>query len=154
MIGVDLSQAIIDQAVVRRPHLYNDTISGDLVEELVTQRPLSLVIAADSLIYFGDLLLVLQAMKQGLEPGGYAAFTLENVSLDNERTLQTSKPDWRWQLTPSGRFAHRKEYVTETAENVGFDVVHYEALDGFRFEGGVAVRGHAFILQSNTKEEL
>ena len=121
--------------------------------QLVAHRPLSLVIAADSLIYFGDIMPVLEAMQKGLEPGGYAAFTPENASLESEASLCERKPDWRWQLTPSGRFAHRKEYIVESAESVGLSLVHYEPLDGFRFEGGTAVRGHAFILRSGTNRD-
>ena len=49
-----------------------------------------------------------EAMQGSLPAGAYAAFTLENVSNDVEATLKESKPDWRWQLTASGRFAHRK----------------------------------------------
>jgi predicted TPR repeat methyltransferase len=58
-----------------------------------------------------------------------------------------SKPDWRWQLTPSGRFAHRKRYVEQIAETHQFELMHYESLDGFRYEMGKAVRGHIFVLK-------
>lgn len=70
-------------------------------------------------------------------------------------SLQESKPAWRWQLTASGRFAHRKDYVKATGEAHNLHILHYEALDGFRFERGVAVRGHAFVMQKiaeNDKE--
>lgn len=52
-------------------------------------------------------------------------------------SLQQLKPLWRWQITPSGRIAHRKEYVEEIAEAHSFDVVLYEKLDNFREEKGV-----------------
>ena len=71
-------------------------------------------------------------------------------------SLQESKPDWRWQLTASGRFAHRKEYVKAIGEAHNLHMIHYEPLDGFRYERGVAVRGHAFVMQkmSNRDQEL
>ena len=50
-------------------------------------------------------------------------------------------------MTASGRFAHRKEYVEAVSKAHQFHVLHYEALDGFRYEQGVAVRGHLFVLQ-------
>ena len=67
-------------------------------------------------------------------------------------SLQASKPDWRWQLTASGRFAHRKEYVQEVGEKYGLKIFHYEKMDGFRFEGGVAVRGHIFVLHKQATD--
>ena len=62
-------------------------------------------------------------------------------------SLMETKPDWRWQLTPSGRFAHRKEYVEQIAEAYRLELMHYESLDGFRHEMGKAVRGHIFVMK-------
>ena len=61
--------------------------------------------------------------------------------------LQQLKPQWRWQLTPAGRIAHRKEYVEDVANSHSFDVILYEQLDDFRKENGVGVRGHLFVLK-------
>lgn len=72
-------------------------------------------------------------------------------------SLTQSKPDWRWQLTASGRFAHRKEYVLSLSEESGFAIVRYEPLDGFRYERGTEVRGHLVVLQKKlggTTDEL
>ena len=62
-------------------------------------------------------------------------------------SLAKSKPDWRWQLTPSGRFAHRKEYVEQVGRDHQLELLHYESLDGFRHEMGKAVRGHIFVMK-------
>lgn len=71
-------------------------------------------------------------------------------------SLDVSKPDWRWQLTPSGRFAHRKGYVLSVGTTSGLLLVHYESLDGFRFEQGSEVRGHLFVMKKAEfkKDEL
>jgi predicted TPR repeat methyltransferase len=74
----------------------------------------------------------------------YLLFTLES--------LAETKPDWRWQLTASGRFAHRKEYVVSVGEAHQLQTVHYESLDGFRHEHGKAVRGHMFVMQKKDKD--
>lgn len=66
-------------------------------------------------------------------------------------------PDWRWQLTASGRFAHRKEYVEAVGKRHNFQLFHYEPLIDFRFESGVGVRGHIFVMQKTNglvKDEL
>ena len=44
------------------------------------------------------------------------------------------------------------EYVAELSEELGLKVIHYEELDGFRFEHGVEVRGHMFVLQKKSQE--
>ena len=76
---------------------------------------------------------------------------------DATNSLGESKPDWRWQLTASGRFAHRKEYVASIGTTHDLTVIHYESLDGFRHEHGKDVRGHMFVMQKgakSAKEEL
>eukprot|EP00525_Craspedostauros_australis_P008601 CAMPEP_0198133792 /NCGR_PEP_ID=MMETSP1442-20131203/59749_1 /TAXON_ID= /ORGANISM="Craspedostauros australis, Strain CCMP3328" /LENGTH=438 /DNA_ID=CAMNT_0043794925 /DNA_START=22 /DNA_END=1338 /DNA_ORIENTATION=+ len=147
LIGVDLSAVILQEAETARPGLYDETIAGDVIEAFEAKKPISLIVAADSYIYFGDLTPLFDAMSQSLEIGGYSAFTLENVGIEVEQALAESKPDWRWQLTASGRFAHRAEYVKDAGTAHGFDIVHYEPMDGFRFEKGIEVRGHLFVMK-------
>lgn len=155
LIGVDLSEAILLEAVRARPDLYDETIAGDVTEVFVDKKPLDLIVAADAYIYFGDLDPLFASMASGLKVGAYAGFTLENVGMDVEQSLAESRPDWRWQLTASGRFAHRKEYVEAVCKAHQFRVQHYEELDGFRYEQGAAVRGHLFVLQKmGDKDEL
>jgi len=113
LVGVDLSEAILMEAQKARPKLYNELVAADLIDvfEQRHAQSIDLIVAADSYIYFGDLDPLFAAMQVGLVEGGYLAFTLENVSEETEETLAKSdKSDtWRWQLTASGRFAHRKE---------------------------------------------
>jgi predicted TPR repeat methyltransferase len=154
LIGVDLSPSIIEEAKKARPLLYDDTIAGDVMDAFAEKKPISLIIAADSYIYFGDLDPLFSSMAVGLEDGGFAAFTLENVSSENEASLDVSKPDWRWQLTASGRFAHRKEYVMNISRKYKMKPIFYQSMDGFRYENGVGVRGHIFVLQKQVSDEL
>lgn len=154
LIGVDLSEAILKQALEKRPNLYDETIADDVMKVFRDKKPISLIIAGDSYIYFGDLDPLFEAMKDGLEHGGFAAFTLENVDKESEETLATTKPDWRWQLTPSGRFAHRKTYVEQVGIDHDLHLVHHEPLVDFRFERGVGVQGHVFVLRKGIKSKL
>jgi predicted TPR repeat methyltransferase len=148
LIGVDLSRAILDQAQQKRPGLYDDVRVGDVTEVFHEfESKISLIVAADSFIYFGDLDPLFESMFKGLSDGGYIAFTLENVDAAVERALKASKPDWKWQLTASGRFAHREEYVASVASRHSLALVRYEPLLDFRYERGVGVRGHIFIIQ-------
>lgn len=86
MIGVDLSQAILDEAEKSRPGLYDERIAGDVTEVFRKKKPMSLIVAADSYIYFGDLDPLFQSMQEGLADGAYVAFTLENVGAESEVT--------------------------------------------------------------------
>mmetsp|Transcript_12889 Transcript_12889/g.23155 ORF Transcript_12889/g.23155 Transcript_12889/m.23155 type:complete len:614 (-) Transcript_12889:272-2113(-) len=160
LVGVDLSPAIIDLAKQSRPDLYSEFKTGD-IKEILHQyasqgKQISLLVAADTFIYFNELSILFDAIKMGLAEGGYAIFSLENVSIENEKRLDQLKPNWRWQLTPSGRVAHRKQYVEETARAHSLDTILYEKLDNFRAESGVGVRGHMFVLkkQAQGKDEL
>ena len=60
--------------------MYNETKVGDVTEVFREMKPIDLIIAADSYIYFGDLNPLFQSMNEGLTQGGYVAFTLENPS--------------------------------------------------------------------------
>ena len=86
MIGVDLSEAILDEAEKLRPNLYNERIVGDVIEIIRQKKPVSLIVAADSFIYFGDLDPLFESIQEGLDDKGYIAFTLENVSAEDELT--------------------------------------------------------------------
>lgn len=87
LIGVDLSATIIKEAEKARPGLY-DTLREDNIMDVLSEiKPLSLIIAGDSYIYFGDLHPIFQAMEEGLDDGGYVAFTLENVAKETEKNL-------------------------------------------------------------------
>ena len=86
LVGVDLSPSIIEEANKARPNLYDETQVGDVTEIFVEKKPVSLIIAGDSYIYFGDLVPLFQSMKEGLMDGGVAAFTLENASEEFKKT--------------------------------------------------------------------
>ena len=84
MIGVDLSEAILDEAERLRPNLYDERIVGDITEIFREKKPVSLIVAADSFIYFGDLDPLFLSIHDGLDYRAYIAFTLENVDTENE----------------------------------------------------------------------
>ena len=86
LIGVDLSEAILDEAERLRPNLYNERIVGDITEVFRRKKPISLIVAADSFIYFGDLDPLFDAIEDGLDHEAYIAFTLENTDAETEST--------------------------------------------------------------------
>jgi predicted TPR repeat methyltransferase len=76
LTGLDLSPAMLAQA--RRTGLYDALVAGDLVEHLATTPARhDLIVAADVLVYLGDLAPALAGVARCLAPGGLFAATLE-----------------------------------------------------------------------------
>lgn len=108
--GVDLSPRMVEKARARA--LY-DSLAVDEIGRFLAgkSQAYTLAIAADVLIYFGDLAPVFAAVAGALRPRGLFAFTVEAESGAGYR------------LTASGRYAHDDRYVRTTAESAGFEVV-------------------------------
>ena len=120
--GVDLSPAMLEQA--RRLALYDELVCAELVEHLGKRTgAFDLAVAADVLIYFGDLAPVLAAVHRALRPRGSFVFTLEATE---------TMP---YLLRPSRRFAHARAYVEDAARAQGFALRGLDAVV-LRTEGG------------------
>lgn len=134
--GVDLSPAMVEKARLRG--LYDNLWVEDLVAALA-QRPDSydLVVAADVLVYFGDLGPVLAAASQSLHRGGVFSFTVERAE-DCPSYVLGSK----------NRYAHSPGYVTERARATGFAVLLSEPAVT-RQEAGVDVPGLVVALRKD-----
>ena len=70
-------------------------------------------VAADVLLYFGDLRPVMAAASQALRPGGVFAFTLEKHD--------GSEP---YVLNPTRRFAHSITHVRDTLKSAGMSELY------------------------------
>lgn len=107
--GVDLSAKMVEKAGGRG--LY-DSLHVDEIGRFLSAAPhtYTLAIAADVLIYFGDLAPVFADVAAALKPGGLFAFTVEAGS---------GAP---YRLMESGRYAHDDAYVRAAAMAAGFDV--------------------------------
>jgi predicted TPR repeat methyltransferase len=111
--GVDLSQAMLDQA--RKLGLYHHLTHADIASYLDAEmQQADLITAADVFIYVGDLNAVFLAARRILAPQGCFAFTVE-VSEDCDVRLM-----------PSLRYAHSEAYVRELAGRHGFRIERME----------------------------
>ena len=93
MIGIDISAGMVAVARQRRGHLYDMLLVGDGAQTLLSVPdlpvisagvnravgPVDLVLAADVLVYIGDLWPTLHACAQVLRTGGLLAFTIEDL---------------------------------------------------------------------------
>lgn len=132
--GVDISPRML--AVARQRHIYDDLTCGELVEILQAQsRRFDLVVAADVLVYFGDLAPVFQEVASTLGEGGIFAFSAE-AGEGRDFTLK-----------PTSRYAHSAAYLGTLARAHGF-VLESIATEVLRQEEGGDVVGHIAVLRS------
>ncbi|KAL1508102.1 hypothetical protein AB1Y20_007695 [Prymnesium parvum] len=145
LVGADLAVKMLEKAanLVQDDgaRVYDALLSKDLLSlqmaDLGRAQGVELIVAADVLVYFGDLAEVLGAFAALASKAGCALiFSCERVAAG------TTPQGWR--MLPSGRFAHTKEYVTSIASALGFEPTAYREIIP-RYEGTKPVDGHLFI---------
>lgn len=129
--GVDLSPAMIEKARAR--HIYDDLAVADLETALATPGPTyDLILAADTLVYLGDLAGVFAGVRKRLAPDGYFLFTTEAAGEGFE-------------LGPKRRWRHSDAYLRATAMDAGLSVAGLVAAAP-RCEANQPVEGFAVAL--------
>ena len=132
LTGVDISPGMLARAAERG--LYDNLVEADVAAYLATvPGTFDLILAADLLIYIGDLEVLMVEAAAALQPGGLFAFSIET----------TDESDYR--LLPSGRFAHHPGYIERmTARD--FIPCQTQAAR-IRLEANKPVPGMLFLLQ-------
>lgn len=107
--GVDLSPGMLEKA--RATGAYTLLCEGD-VEQLPAglEGPFGIVLAADVLVYLGDLDTLFTTVRRRIAPDGLWLFTTE----------RGETPDF--ELGPKRRYRHSEAYLRGLAERHGFDV--------------------------------
>ncbi len=130
--GVDLSPAMIEKARARG--LYDGLQVGDLETALAGEGPrYDLILAADTLVYLGDLRAVFEGVHARLMPEGYFLFTTEAKSGEG------------FELGPKRRWRHSDTYLRATAAAAGLSVAGLVAATP-RHEANQPVDGFAVAL--------
>lgn len=134
--GVDLSPRMLDHARVKR--VYAELRESDIIADLkASTETWPLIIAADSVCYFGPLDELLTAVHQRLEPGGWFVFSVEEILADHDGVIPGNG---EWALGRQGRYAHSSHYVYEACCAAGFRVLRIDR-PAIRHEAGVEVPG-------------
>ncbi len=129
--GVDLSPRMIDKARAR--NVYDGLAVGEISRHLRGQaRRYGLAVAADVLVYMGDLVDTFAAVAGALNPGGRFVFTVER---------HEGAP---FHLGPAGRYAHADAYIRKVAADAGMEVVRAEDIVP-RQEKGRPVAGRLYV---------
>lgn len=137
LVGVDLSGGMLERARLRGG--YDELVEAELVAWLqVDASAWDVVLSADTLIYFGELLPVLLSAHAALKPGGWLAFTLEALEIEEDR----------FELSASGRYRHSRACVERVLAGAGFceSVIVEETL---RKELGKPVVGWVVLARRN-----
>ena len=106
--GVDLSPAMV--AAARAKGIYDALTAGDMLDALAGER-LDLAVAADVLVYVGDLGPTFRAVAASLGPGGLFAFTVQSAPEGADVIVG-----------PDRRFAHSRAHILARAGEAGLDV--------------------------------
>jgi len=128
--GVDLSPAMIEKARLR--NIYDRLEVADL-ETSAPAVQYDLILAADTLVYLGDLKPVFEAAHARLRPDGYFLFTVEKAEGDG------------FELGPKRRWRHSENYLRGMAERAGFSIAGLVAAAPRR-EANRPVEGFAVAL--------
>ena len=130
--GVDLSPAMIEKAQAR--NIYDHLAVQDLTTALGAEGPsYDLIIAADTLVYLGDLKPVFDAAHARLAPDGQFLFTVEKAEGEE------------FELGPKRRWRHSEMYLRKLAQEAGFCVAGFVAAAPRR-EANTPVEGFAVAL--------
>jgi predicted TPR repeat methyltransferase len=131
--GIDIAPRMIEAARARG--IYDELLLGDLESVLHMPGPsYELILAADTMIYLGDLAPAFSGVAQRLEPDGLYIFAVEYA------------PDGEWQQTPANRFRHSLRYLKSEAERAGLAFVEASECT-LRTEASTPVAGLAVALR-------
>jgi predicted TPR repeat methyltransferase len=134
--GMDLSPAMVEKAQARG--IYDQLLVGD-VETLLQKhdRQYDLIIAADTLVYLGDLTPLFRGVRYRLRPEGYFLFTAEAAAEG-------------FSLGPKRRWRHAEAYLRASATAAGFAVAGLVSAAPRR-EANLPVEGFAVALAAGQK---
>lgn len=133
LTGVDIAENML--ALAKQKNIYDELIQSDILPYLQQQQnKFDLILAADVLVYYGELNELFQNVYTALTASGCFLFNVENSELEN------------FVMLPSGRFAHRADYIQELAQNLGFKILK-QTMRPLRLQNQRSVQGHIFLLQ-------
>ncbi|MGE3332291.1 MAG: methyltransferase [Rhodospirillaceae bacterium] len=130
--GVDLSPAMVRKAEAKK--IYDHLEAGDMGTALATlNAPCELILAADVLVYVGDLAPLFAIVRNALVPGGIFAFTVQRADSGD------------YALGREQRYSHSRVYIERCAEAADFEIAVLEDVVT-RQEAGKDVPGLLAVL--------
>ena len=144
--GIDLSPEMT--AAARKRNLYDKLDVAEITTWLQSAAQndnrhaasqYDLIVACDTLIYFGDLAQVVSPAAALLNDGGAIAFSVE-------RAAQAP-----YVLTDSGRYAHHADHIEQVAKSAGLSMSYHQE-SFLRTEYGEDVVGHIVVMREGSAD--
>jgi len=135
MAGCDLSPKMLEKAAALG--IYSG-LTTEGFEDALARGTWDLVIAADALVYIGDLTPVFRAVRQSLREDGLFAATFE------------AGAEKGFVRKPSKRFGHAKDYIRHGAATCGLEVLSLEETSS-RLEKRQPVAGFVLVCRKTRR---
>jgi predicted TPR repeat methyltransferase len=141
--GVDISAAMLEKATAK--NLYDHLFQADLVPFMAShERRYDAILAAATLIHFGDLKPLVLAASRCLRDQGLLVFTLFCAKAEAEASYAVAASTG---LAQSGCFEHSPLYVDRLARETGFNVLQLEKIVHEHDQDGNPVAGLLVVLR-------
>jgi len=134
--GIDLSPSMLEKARARG--IYDELTVSDVENLIGARERYDLVLAADTLVYLGDLRATFASVSTQIKPGGFFLFTAEKEAEGDG-----------FSLGPKRRWRHSENYLRSEADGFGYTMAGLVNCSP-RTEAGVPVEGYAVALQKST----
>ena len=132
-VGVDLSAMMLVEA--QKKGCYDKLYCGDVVAQLKRiDEQGDLLIAADVLIYLGDVMPLFNAIKDYASKGALLLLSTEHTQAEG------------FKLEDSGRYSHGRNYMDSCAKEVGFSLLAFKQVD-LRKSGDDWIAGGIYLFQ-------
>lgn len=150
--GVDLSEKMIAKA--RDKGLYDELVVDDierfLRRQVGTRNTCELIVAADVLVYLGDLAPLFTLCATVAAPGCLFALSTEQQGAAGGQG-GSEDDDRGYVATLTGRFQHVKEYVVRAATEAGWSLVSCTE-ETIRCNAGQPIAGDVFVFWMQTRD--
>jgi len=134
LIGIDLSEKML--AYAQQKKIYDELLLADIAEVIEKHRDLDLVIAADTLVYIGDLDQIFTQLALALKPDGLFVFTIEKTG------------NYPYALQNTARFAHHEKYLQDLSMKCHFGIILKQNIVLRKHRNGV-IEGFLYVLRCN-----
>ncbi len=135
LVGVDLSPKMLELAAGRG---YDELVVGEIAAYCrSTPGEFDLLVAADVLVYVGELGALFGAARGSLRAGGHLVFTVE----------RSDDPSRGYAINVGGRFMHTEGYVRGALVAAGFSVLAVDTAT-LRVEAGAPVIGLVVVARA------
>ncbi len=130
LIGIDLSNMMLIEA--KKKKIYTELIESDVEQALYNLEPADLILAADVLVYIGNLAPLMKIISQRLMPDGRFVCSVELTESG-------------YHLNSQGRFSHSVATIEENCFAAGLSILQKRDVQ-LRQEGKKWVLGMAFVI--------